>query len=489
LSDRAAQEAGQKLPLRHSDEIQGDILAGFRKDHATVLLLNFPAEPVRVRDWLGRLVPQIATTQQVARFNADFSTARHTLAGVDPAGLKATWVNLSLTYQGLKFLMGSEPFEGFSSAGIEAFVRGAAASAAVNGDEGESAPENWLFGRAEQPVVHAIITVASDEQGTLERRASELRVAAARAGLTVVFEQNGATLPGDRAGHEHFGFKDGVSQPGVAGFDQPDPRDPVHVDGKPGTRILPAGEFVLGHPRLGPEITMPEWTRDGSFQVVRRLAQDVPGWWAQVAERRKQLDSEGVELPPGTGTEWLAARTVGRWRSGASVAHNPNTEPPTKPGTPDDNLISYVDDREGTTTPHFAHIRKTNPRDGIIADNFTPSDIRRIMRRGIPYGEPFDPASGEGNGPDADRGLVFVAYMADIAFQFEFLQSAWINNDDFLQPETGKDPVIGKDSDVNLTLENQEPKKLHFSQFVHTEGTVYAFAPSLSILRDLAQRS
>ncbi|MCE7008485.1 Dyp-type peroxidase [Kibdelosporangium philippinense] len=488
MTDQGADAAGRTLPLRHSDDIQGDILAGFRKDHETVLLLRFPDDQRPVRKWLRLMIPQIATTRQVAAFNAEFSAARHARAGIDPAGLSPTWVNLSLTYAGLKFLMGEEPFPDTTLPGVQAFIHGAFARAEINGDEGDSAPDHWLFGREDQPV-HAVLTIASDEQAQLELRASELRVAAARAGLTVAFEQVGATLPGDAKGHEHFGFKDGVSQPGVRDFDRPDPRDPIHVDGKPGTRILPAGEFVIGHPKLtGDAPPLPDWTRNGSFQVVRRLAQDVPAWWAQAGAARRQLEQEGVELPPGTGTEWLAARVVGRWRSGASVAHNPNTEPPTKPGAPDDNLISYATDENGHTTPHFAHIRKTNPRDGIAGD-FKNADTRRIIRRGIPFGQPFDPSSGAGHGPDTDRGLVFIAYMADLAEQFEFLQQRWINDKDFFQTDAGHDPVIGKDSDITLKLDTKpEGKKLHFAQFVRTEGTIYAFAPALTTLRDLAGR-
>jgi Dyp-type peroxidase family len=490
MSDDISDTAAQNLPpLRRSGEIQGDILAGFRKDHESVVLLRFPEDPVPVRKWLRRLIPQLATTEQVAAFNADFSAARRNLAGTDPTGLKVIWVNLSLTYAGLKFLMDEEPFPNQDQNGVQAFVQGAFARAAVNGDEGESAPENWLFGREDQPV-HAILTVASDSTDLLEVRAAELRVAAARAGLMVVFEQVGGTLPGDGKGHEHFGFKDGISQPGIEGFDRPDPAHPEQVDGRPGTRIVPAGEFVVGRPKLdGDPPELPDWTKDGSFQVVRRLAQDVPSWWAQVGAGRKLLDQDGVELPADSGQEWLAARAVGRWRSGASVAHNPNAEPPTKPGTPEDNLISYADDPERHTTPLFAHIRKTNPRDHFGADHKV-ADKRRIIRRGIPYGQPFDPSAGAGHGPDAERGLVFVAYMADLADQFEFLQSAWINNPGFPAPETGKDPVIGQDSDVNLKLDTApEGKQVHFAQFVRTEGTIYAFAPAISTLRDLAQRS
>ena len=36
-------------------------------------------------------------------------------------------------------------------------------------------------------------------------------------GAEVLFRQDGATLLGPLRGHEHFGFRDGVSQPGVRG--------------------------------------------------------------------------------------------------------------------------------------------------------------------------------------------------------------------------------------------------------------------------------
>src|ERR1700680_144190 len=62
------------------------------------------------------------------------------------------------------------------------------------------------------------------------------------------FQQDGAVLPGSRHGHEHFGFKDGISQPGVIGFDPPDPANRNQVLGKPGTLLIETGEFILGYP-------------------------------------------------------------------------------------------------------------------------------------------------------------------------------------------------------------------------------------------------
>lgn len=72
------------LRLRESDEIQGDILAGFKKDHVTLLFLKFEDAP-KARAWLKALTPKIATTRQVATFNAAFSAARRPPAATTPA--------------------------------------------------------------------------------------------------------------------------------------------------------------------------------------------------------------------------------------------------------------------------------------------------------------------------------------------------------------------------------------------------------------------
>jgi hypothetical protein len=73
------------LALRESTEIQGDVLAGFKKDHVQLLFLKFD-DATRARTWLRRLKPRIATTRQVAAFNAAFSTARRNTGGGRPQG-------------------------------------------------------------------------------------------------------------------------------------------------------------------------------------------------------------------------------------------------------------------------------------------------------------------------------------------------------------------------------------------------------------------
>ncbi|GGO84765.1 Dyp-type peroxidase [Wenjunlia tyrosinilytica] len=478
------------LPLRESREIQGDVLAGFKKDNVQLLLLKFEDEQ-RARTWLRRLRPRIATTRQVATFNAAFSEARKHSGGDDPKALNALWRSVSFTYEGLRILAGKDPLPNPPGASTqEAFVQGPAHRAGTLGDTGENSPENWLFGNGKGQVVHAVLTIAADQAKDMRAALSQERQEAATHKIVIVFEQDGTTLEGSRRGKEHFGFKDGISEPAVFGFDEPDPDNPEYEKGKPGTRLIPPGEFVVGLERVGNRPSgMPRWAENGSFQVVRRLAQDVPGWWAQVGARLKELKNAKA-VPPEATTEWLAARLVGRWRSGTPVAKCPHADMPSDAEAWSDNDISYRDDPEGEITPLFSHLRKTSPRDGLVlkpGGPFVPEkgelDGRRIMRRGIPYGQPFDPAAADANGPDAPRGLVFVSYQSDLVRQFEFMQKDWINDPDFPRrvPSVGSDPMVGIPTDVDF-----KGRKLRFEQFVRTEGAVYAFTPSLSTLDMLA---
>ncbi|MBK3567065.1 Dyp-type peroxidase [Streptomyces sp. MBT62] len=487
------------VSLRDSAEIQGEILAGFKKDNVTLLFLKF-GDAAAARSWLKDLVPRLATTQQVAPFNTRFSEARQNSMGADPPNLKATWVGLSLTYPGLQVLTGKQDLlpDTQGRGTIGAFVQGAAARSEVLGDVDRSLPTRWLFGADHNQVTHAVLTVASDSESGLSEELGRQQDAVSRAGIGIAHIQPGNALPGTRRGREHFGFKDGVSEPNVAGIEE-HPED--------GARLLSADLFVLGATGSALPKGVPEWMRNGSFQVVRRLAQDVPGWWAQVATELQKLKDAGV-VGPTTTSEWLGSRLVGRWRCGASVHNHPDLTQ--DPNSDPDNVISYKDDPHGVVTPLFSHLRKTNPRDGLIDGELIKEEVldpRRIIRRGIPYGAPFDPASAKG-GPDEPRGLLFVCYQADLVRQFEFMQRNWVNTHNFPPGRApdwpGPDPMAaGKLSkigdqdkdyvlgDVSFASRNggAEPgiTKLNFRPFVHTEGSVYAFTPSLATLRRLTQ--
>ena len=491
----------ESTPLRINKAIQGNVLAGFNKDQLVLLFLSFPSVEVG-RAWLTRLLPRIAGNDQVASFNARFSAHKHQ-SGADPEDMVAVWTNVSFTALGIIELapaaIDSIKAHGAIDAGLQHWLAGAAdpnVLTAVGDDAPESGPDQWVFGTADEPI-HAVVCVAADRVQDLNLELARHREWAATLGYRIVFEQPGATLPGAAAGHEHFGFKDGISQPGVRGFDEPDPVDPEQVKGKLGTDLVAPGDFVLGYQRdkldgVDAPVIVPKWMWDGSFLVTRRLAQDVAGFWSNVEEEYKRTPEGVFRTDPATGipsADALAARLVGRWRSGTPTDRSPVADIRSAQDPTRDNDFDFGGDPDGNTTPAVAHIRKVYPRSGAGSApiKVTEEDtmVHRIVRRGIPYGLPFAPTSGRGEGVDAERGLLFQCYQASLQDQFVFLQQAWVNNPGFPAPDTGNDPVIGKDSDVTIRGGGQ-PAKLHFAQWVHTRGSLFSFTPSIPTLEALA---
>ena len=408
------------LRLRTNDQIQGNILAGFRKDHEVLLFLAF-VDQGGARTWLRNLSPKIATTVQVATFNEQFSAARRR-GGGDPEIFKAVWVNLGLTNHGVRAL---DPLRGGELDSFEDFVQGAANRAESLGDVDESSPAHWILGSSNPPIIDALLIIAADDPIDLATEVAHQRADLATNAITVVFEQVGNTLPRHRRGHEHFGFKDGVSQPGVIGFDRAT-EDGTNDANHPGSEMVAPGQFVLGQPLADGSLPIaPEWMANGSFLVFRRLAQDVPSFWANIEAAASGITGEAPSA------DKLGAKVVGRWRSGTPLAQAPDRDNRSARRAIEDNNFTYDDDPDGIKTPRFAHIRKVYPRDDRFDDN-----EHRIIRRGIPFGRPFDPAGGRGHGVDSDRGLLFLAYMASIENQFEFIQRVWANSGTFQQPGT-----------------------------------------------------
>src|SRR5438552_1708729 len=81
------------------DEIQGNILAGFNKDHASFLFLALPDDQAQAKAWLAGIVDEVATTTEVAAFNALFKVIRR--RHHDRETVEATWMNLAFTHTGL----------------------------------------------------------------------------------------------------------------------------------------------------------------------------------------------------------------------------------------------------------------------------------------------------------------------------------------------------------------------------------------------------
>ena len=377
--------------------------------------------------------------------------------------LADTWVSASLTYQGLKAL--GVPQQSLDSFSWE-FRQGMAARAKDLGDVGESAPENW-----ESPLgtsdVHVIIVAVSPNAEQLEAALAPARTTyQSMEGITAIWRQNCHALPGDK---EPFGFKDGISHPAIEG------------SGIPGTnpkeQPLRAGEFVLGYPDElgGIQKTEPELLgRNGTYVVFRKLHQ-------RVADFRRYLDANSKDPHE---EELLAAKMMGRWRSGAPLALCPFHDDPELGADRQRNndFLFETDDPAGHKTPGGSHIRRTNPRDAAVAGVVR---IHRMIRRGTAYG-PLLP-EGVLDDDGVDRGLMFAFVGAHIGRQFEFVQSQWINDGVFFGANDDRDPIIGS-GDINFTLPRKPVRRRlqGIPNFVVTRGGEYCFMPGLRALRWLS---
>jgi Dyp-type peroxidase family len=546
-------------PVLDVADIQGNVLVGFNKDYQTFLFLQI-TKPEVGKAWLRLLAPHVATTEEVLAFRRLYRALRRRRAG-EPAGLAATWVNVAFTYEGIKKLTSEAEADLFPS---DAFRVGLAARSGVLGDptdpRAEGHPANWVVGGpGNRPDV--LLVVASDSAAALKAEVRRLKAEIkalqgtapgkrSRGGLRVIYEQAGANLPGRLGGHEHFGFKDGVSQPGVRGrvsaapqdfltprlLDAQDPR--ARTFARPGQPLIWPGQFVLGYPLqdahddLNPapaaEVS-PAWARNGSFLVFRRLRQDVARFRAFARVQAALLAAKPAFA--GMTAERFAALMVGRWPSGAPVARSPDqdneelgrnplannafgfaaaTAPPVLcPGAhvPPDPFPPAPADRDGVRCPFAAHVRKINPRDETTDQGGPRRTLQlRLLRRGIPYGAPLaDPADPADPGDKGDRGLLFVSYQAFLEDQFEFLAQGWanspVNPQGYDAPQgkqdAGHDPVIGQNGDPAAARERSfvlrgpdgsfETIRLPQEWVVATGGD-YFFAPSISALKDVLAR-
>lgn len=531
-------------PLLEIAEIQGNILAGFNKDFQALVFLEI-VEAKLFKDWLRELAPFVASTWEVLTFNRLFKEVRRRRG--DSRALRSTWLNVAFSCAGLKKLAPAEEVGQFRDL---AFQEGLWRRSKDLGDPREElgCPDNWVVGgpRSEPDV---ILIFASDLESDLLAEADRIERSlwgGGGSGARIVYKEKGAVLPPPRRGHEHFGFLDGISQPGVRGRISQYKGDVLTLrqapgtehQGKPGQDILWPGEFVFGYPsqdsrdpqKEGPDSlrpdpngdpVAPEWARNGSYLVFRRLRQNVGAFKEFVARAAGE-----VGLPP----EVLAAKIVGRFPSGAPilrVSHedakiggddciNNDFEFASEPGEDEFNASQRQSacqcevnppaepDDLGTRCPFGGHIRKMYPRNDqnrfVSGSGEADAQKHRLIRRGIPFGPPY-PVEPPSRGEDGiERGLLFLAYQTSIVGQFEHIQKQFANNVE-QNPVTGEmragyDLIIGQNQEGprpfvvpveidggvrNLVIEAD-------CQWVVPTGGGYYFAPSISALAFLASK-
>lgn len=494
-------------------DIQGNIIGGFNKDFQDFVVLKFKSVAA-ARAWIAEISADdnefgvaASSSESVLRFNAQFKALK--AAGKQPERfIEAEWTNLSISFAGLQAL-------GVAAGDLAQFPpefsAGMAARKLLINDTGTSDPSQWIAPFDTPGEVHALLVVAADSEAQLKLRLANIRATGAFiAGVESLLLVEGRTrmdVPG-QAGHEHFGFKDGVSQPAIRGIDPPD--DPVGDpnQGHPGQDLLWPGEFVLGYPKQKPQAKSgvdgpnpdagdlsasgPAWTDNGSYLVFRRLAQDVPAFHNQVVSL-----AAAHSIHP----DLMGAKLVGRYKSGCPLEarafqphpfHASPTDPEVfQPGVANsdalNNNFEFGDDLLGTVCPMASHIRKAYPRDEPTPSGGEPeTQTHRLLRRGIPFGGSFGAAAG-GQASDP-RGLVFQCYQRSIEDQFEFVQSAWVNNESFPPGANGgvpgEDPIIAQSAAGPFQLDPAAPG-IPVRHFVTTTGGEYFLTPSISTLQKI----
>jgi deferrochelatase/peroxidase EfeB len=111
-----------------------------------------------------------------------------------------------------------------------------------------------------------------------------------------------------------------------------------------------------------------------------------------------------------------------------------------------------------------------------------------MIRRGTSYGPELPAGAPEDDG--ADRGLIFVFIGADIKRQFEFVQSTWLNDGEFIGTGTQTDPIAGTKAEAGEMVIPRRPVRKrvpNLSQFVVNRGGDYFFIPGIRALRWLAE--
>jgi Dyp-type peroxidase family len=514
-------------PVLNVNDIQGNIIPGFNKDHETLLFFEI-VNANQAKKWIGLLSGQISTLYEVQNFKKVYKSLKHRL-GEEPSDLVATWTNIAFSYDGMKKL--AKNMDEVDAHLDQSFKEGLNSSVSKNlGDPPEPSAEgnfnNWVIGGPNSKP-DLILIVASDNPQTLQTRAQLLTSQANSYGLKKIYETTGHDLSyyGDDAkrGHEHFGFKDGVSHPGVRGrlsdnptdYLTPRPKDPSSDPDSPeissiGSRpLVAAGEFIIGyptqnqnHPRLiNPADPKPEVLKNSSYLVFRRLRQDVEAFENFVNRESKKISDMGGFSD--MTAEKFKALLVGRWPSGAPLALSSNQDNPQLAKDPyKNNMFSYNDDQDGYKTPIISHIRKVNPRDLTTDQGFSSKTLKhRILRRGIPFGQPLDMSR-----PDpskGDRGLLFLSYQTSIESQFEFLVQNWMNStrnpNSFLDlggKHSGVDLLVGQHREGDSTAAHIErsvndqtiyapitTKGLSLLDWVVPTGGGYFFSPSISSLK------
>lgn len=497
-----------------SEEVQAIVFNGFaRLPHAEYLLLRLPESRDSAIQWLQSLTGY--------RIDPATKAASAALASLlDPGGTLAPEsrvtfgeddpvrgaASIAFSAAGLGHLLGDDHVIAAQMPGP--FAMGMHARSSHLGDDGEQHPDAWRWsdgGSEARTTAHALLAIYSPDPQAHERSMARHRALAEWFGLTVVAAQRADPLEVDGFPRDHFGFRDGIVQPVIAGAIKADrKRNPLDV--------IATGEMIHGYRNaqgyFPPPVTVPaeydldgllpdtarsaeryprfgrrrsrradtdlrDFARNGTFMAVRVLEQHPQAFHesCRFAAERIKADYRHIEgtVSVPIDERWVAAKLVGRWQSGASLIGNPVD--PNQSG-------SMHPGRNALTQRHHAatSAQANSPSDAASEGYMVRSrdyvlDFGRDDPRGLqcPLGSHVRRANprdsllpgdeqeigivnrhrlmrrgrnyGQG---EKEKGLFFIAICEDLERQFEFVQRSWLAASGFHELNGETDPLIGQ---------------------------------------------
>ncbi|MCE6989805.1 Dyp-type peroxidase [Dyadobacter sp. CY323] len=455
---------------RFLKNIQGNTLKGHGRDYTTHIFVRFRVNRGKTtKEWIRTFAENHLTSikKQLEEREAFKKDKK-------PGNLFASFFLTSSGYEVLGF---NDVHKRFKD---EAFLKGMKLR---KGELNDPDSRRWESGFRTR--IDAMILLADDDKNRMGEFAKELIDTLSTFCSVCGVEYGNAIRNSAEKGIEHFGYVDGTSQPlflkeeideyyKLHNIDISDPKSAPDFDPSADTDLIlipdPYAEQNDSKPALG------------SYFVFRKLEQNV-------RQFKKAEEIVGEDLFPDLGQEskreLAGAYLVGRFEDGTPVMLD---DEDSIPNSAEYNNFNYSKDLSEGRCPHFAHIRKVNPRT-------SKSSEKMMARRGIPFGmrsvdTELEPIMQQM--PEAGVGLLFMSYQASIVEQFEHVQKKFSNDPSFPEKNTGIDPIIGQSVGSHMDRTYQFPKtygtaspsiKASFRQFVHMKGGEYFFAPSLTFLK------
>ena len=400
------------------------------------------------RTWLAGILAKVGTAQTVGSSHLD-----------------SRWVTVAFTWNGLKAL-------GVDDASLatfpEEFRQGMAARANILGATGANHPDHWIGGMA-NPSLHAIVVLFARNVEERERCTREHQEYLSRCtGVEALSSLDLEALPPFGYPHEHFGYHDRLSQPVIEG---------TLVEPTPGSGpAIEAGEFFLGYPdEEGGPAALPQpaiLSRNGSYLAYVRLEEHVGAFRDFLRQHGETHEQQ----------ELIAAKLMGRWRSGAPLVLAPDKDDPELGADlQHNNDFAYAEkDPYGYACPLGSHIRRMNPR-----DTATNMKRRKMIRRGGTYGPPLPEGAPEDG---QERGIAAFIGCASLVRQFEFAMNVWANDPNFHELGNERDPFVGtQDGTYDMTIPKRPIRKkiTGLPAFTTVRGGAYFFLPGIKALRYL----